>query len=69
MDELLSFRVVGDRLVGKSPNLVDALSMQASFLQSSARQARPEQDLDKDYPDNWQPPVTRHSPYNLGRDS
>jgi len=65
VDELLSFRVIGDRLVGKSPNLVDALAMQASFLQSSVRLRNPE-DPDKDIPqEGWERPVNRNSPYGL----
>ncbi len=65
VDELLSFRVVGDRLVGKSPNLVDALAMQATFLQSSVRR-RDSEDPDRDIPEEgWEAPVSRHSPYGL----
>jgi len=66
VNELLTFRVVGDRLAGRSPNLIDALAMHTEFMRSSIGPKEEADETDKDEPEyGWMPVQKPVHPYGL----
>jgi hypothetical protein len=71
IDALLHFQVIGGKVVGGSPNLVDALGMQADRFRVSGVHERPEgedgDNWDEDE-DAYTRPAVVHRAYGLGVD-